>query len=560
MIQPSPEFLIARPSRAHNFWENLITVCGRSAPRLGMAPGFFSSVLLQRPRRGRGRAFLTSALIHSSAIFFLLHFPFSLLWERYFPPPQDLLAEVAMDPKREILYLPVLKTPGPGGKPGQGNRPGPVKRGGSTRVDLRFTAVSKPPAPDNKRQTILQPMKPPELRVPQDVPMPDLLLARVPVEAPQPPPLRKVSIASIRRPQPKPEPPKPKAPAPPAPQLPQPPAAAVELAVVRPPVLANLSPKLVLPQPPPPESISTDAPDGVETPAMVFPGLQSSVDLLSLSIHPGALDGPISLPFGNRQGEFSISPNGGEPGALGGGANGVDGAGSGGPGPGGDASAGPGHGSTGGGGGDSGFQGSVTIAPLENAGSLGELPAILRNWIFPVGEVPVVSRGGLVISAGPAGGGGLHIYGVLRGGKVYTTYLSMPDRSWVLEYSVIPSGKEAGARSGTITLSGDSSVTPPFPKQKFDFYRPASIPPRSTRRIVLHGVIREDGAVEDLKVLQGVQADSDELARLTFSQWKFRPASQGNQPIAVEILVGIPASGPAHPEPPGDSPLLTRTP
>jgi hypothetical protein len=521
--------------------------------------GFYSGVLLQRSRRGLKRSLLASGLLHGATVFFLLQFPFTPLWEQYFPPPRDILAEVASDPTREILYLPVLKTPGPGGKPGQGDRPGPVKKGGSTRLDLRFTAVSKPPAPDNRRQTILQPLQPPELRLRQDVPMPDLVLARVKVEAPQPPPKPVVPIASIRRPSPPLPRPKPPAPVVTSPQLPQPPVVS-ELTMVRPPTLANLSPKLALPEPPPPEPAPVEASAGEQAAAIAFPGLESTVDLLSLSIQPEALGGPVTLPAGQRYGEFSISPNAGPPGALGGAADGVEGAGTGGPGPGGDASVAPGSGTSGGGGGDSGFQGRVTIAPLESAGSLGELPAILRNWIYPVGEVPVVSRGGFVISAGPTGGGGLRIYGVLRGGKVYTTYLAMPERNWVLEYSVIPSGEEKAVRSGAIQLSMDNGLAPPYPKEKFDFYRPASVPQRGNRRIVLHGVIREDGAVEELKVLQGVHAEADELARVAFSQWKFRPASRGDQPVAVEILVGIPASGPSHPDPPGESPLATRAP
>ena len=557
MLQGSPEFLIPQRSRAHNFWDNLATMCETRSPRLEMVPGFYSRVLLVRPRWGLRRAFLTSVFFHSSVIFFLLYSPSAMLWDQYFPPTQLPLAVIAKDPRKEILYLPVLKIPGPGGKPGKGFQPGPIKRGGSPRVDLRFTAASNPPQPDNKRQTILQPPKPPQLRIPHEVPMPDLLLATVKVAVPQPPPKPRleVPIATIRRPQPKPPTP-PKA----VPQVPQPPAAVAELALIRPATIPNLSPKLVLPEPPPPDADPRDTLESLESPPMVFPGLESSVDLVSLSVNPDALNGLVSLPFGNREGEFSISPDGGEPAALGGSADGIAGAGWGVPGAGGDSSAGIGNGSTGGGGGDSGFSGSVTITPRENAGSLGELPAMLRNWIFPVGDVPVVSRGGFIISSGPTGGGGLRIYGVLRGGKVYTTYLSMPERNWVLEYSLKISDAAAGTRSGTIQLSMENGLAPPFPKQKFDFYRPASVPQRSTRKIVLHGVIREDGSVEDLKVLEGVQADADELARMAFSQWKFRPASRGNQPVAVEILVGIPASGPLRPAPESDAPLLTRAP
>src|SRR3989304_3516168 len=127
-------------------------MCETRSPRLEMVPGFYSRVLLVRPRWGLRRAFLPSALFFCSLVFFLL---FSL------PPPQLPLAVIAKDPRREILYLPVLKIPGPGGKPGKGIQPGPIKHGGSTRVDLRFTAASNPPPPDNQPQTTVQPPQPP---------------------------------------------------------------------------------------------------------------------------------------------------------------------------------------------------------------------------------------------------------------------------------------------------------------------------------------------------------------------------------------------------------------
>jgi TonB family protein len=58
--------------------------------------------------------------------------------------------------------------------------------------------------------------------------------------------------------------------------------------------------------------------------------------------------------------------------------------------------------------------------------------------------------------------------------------------------------------------------------------------------IILQGVIREDGSVGELKVLQGFHETVDQAALAAFSRWKFRPAQRSTKPIAVEILVGIP--------------------
>jgi outer membrane biosynthesis protein TonB len=58
---------------------------------------------------------------------------------------------------------------------------------------------------------------------------------------------------------------------------------------------------------------------------------------------------------------------------------------------------------------------------------------------------------------------------------------------------------------------------------------------------ILQGVIREDGSVAELKVLQGIQEEADQVAIAAFGRWKFKPALREDQPVAVEILVGIPA-------------------
>ena len=559
MTGPSPEFLIPRHPRFQNLWENLATVCCSRVPRLGMVPGPYSTVLLVQPRWGMRRAFLTSALCHTAAIVFLLYFPSAMLRDKYFVRTSHASPRTPLEHQKEVLYLPILQAAGPGGNPGRGTQAGPPKSGAGKRVDVRLTAVSKPPTPDNERQTILQAPESPSLRIPFEVRLPDLVLAKMEVPMPPPEPKLEAPTVSIRRPPPTPVPARPAPPPRPVAEVPKPPTDVAQLAYIRLPSPTNLAPRLTVPEPPPPEPLPRDAPEGPESLPIVIPGMADSVDLLSLSIDPAPLDGPVSVPFGNREGAFTVSPQAGEPGALGGTARGQSGAGVNGPGAGGDSSTGLGTGDSGGGG-ESGGTGSVTISVGEVGEGFGDLPATIRSWTFPVSNSPTISRGGFVISTGPTGGGGLRIYGVLRGGKVYTTYLPMPDRNWVLEYSLIASGASAGTRTREIQISTESTVAPPLPKEKFDFYRPASVAQGTGRNIVLQGVIREDGAVEDLKVLQGVQEDADLLARLAFSQWKFRPASQGGKPVAVEILVGIPARGPLRQEPERDGPLLTNIP
>lgn len=186
------------------------------------------------------------------------------------------------------------------------------------------------------------------------------------------------------------------------------------------------------------------------------------------------------------------------------------------------------------------------IEPLDGDSSGGILPEIIRKWLFPDDTPPVVRRGGFVISSGPVGGGGLRIYGVFKGGnKVYTSYLPMKNKDWVLEYTLGTDGNPPSeTRQGGMVAALQDSLAPPWPEKKFDFYRPPIAQERMNRTIVLRGKIGEDGTVKDLNVLQGLQEDVDRLALAAFSQWKFRPATRGGKPVGVEILVGIPAIGP----------------
>ena len=146
----------------------------------------------------------------------------------------------------------------------------------------------------------------------------------------------------------------------------------------------------------------------------------------------------------------------------------------------------------------------------------------------------------MVVSSGSGGGGGLSIYGVLRGDKIYTVYLSMPGKSWILQYCVRQSAPKADPGAHTVQVTMAPPLTPPGVIEQFDFHRLGEPPDPSNGMIVLHGILREDGTVSDLKVLQGVEAIRDAAASAAFARWKFKPALRAGAPVALEILVGIP--------------------
>ena len=163
---------------------------------------------------------------------------------------------------------------------------------------------------------------------------------------------------------------------------------------------------------------------------------------------------------------------------------------------------------------------------------------------------------------------------MLHGARVYTVYLLMPGKNWILQFCPAkPANGSAPVRISTLELQFEPPLTPPTAIEQFDFHRPgpmsaapsldpgsASLPaqagvlpasaPLATREsaarydmLVLHGMIAADGSVSDLTVLRGGDALVNEAASAAFRRWRFKPALQDGKPVAVEILVGIPNTG-----------------
>ncbi len=205
-------------------------------------------------------AFLTSILIQSSIVFFLLSVPFAAILSLLMGPPRARvhphMVVYEFHPLNLMDYLPEIKPPGHGKAPGRGAKQGARPRLGSSHFDPRVTIVSNPPNPDNFRLTLKTENVPPDIKPLQDLKVPDLIsggLAPAPeIAKPLPPPPEKTENPTLEKPNPAP-PPKPpetqvvvpqmKPLAPPAPPPP------VELAMQPHDIPA---PRLEVPPPPPP--------------------------------------------------------------------------------------------------------------------------------------------------------------------------------------------------------------------------------------------------------------------------------------------------------------------
>jgi Gram-negative bacterial TonB protein C-terminal len=425
-------------------------------------------------------------------------------------------------PQLKPANLPRLRPPGPGGRPGWGSLPNRLPRLASTVSHPNIMLNSKPAHPDNFRQTIYQPSSPPELRIAAEQKIPNLVWGH-PLENPKAPlipnPARPMNTSRKFSPAA-------------APSVRADPSSSL-MTFLRP---SDTKPRLAVPLATPVERINRGAGNSSGEASADAAGL------VLLGVDPAGTTGQFSLPQGNRWGEFSIARPGGGDGSMGGDPNGTPGGGTGNGGSGGDESTGLGTGGSGGGGGKSG----LVVSGSEDHGALEA--ALASGRIFPVAPPPLnVRRNTLVISAGPIGGGGLKVYGVLHCGKIYSIFLPMPGKNWSMQYcDKFASTQNASPsdRSATV-VQLQNYLRPPDVKldHRFDFQRVPVPLEKSNRLIVLKGVIAADGTVQRLTVYEGVLPEMDEAARIAFGRWQFRPAMRGGKPVEVEILVGIPPSG-----------------
>jgi Gram-negative bacterial TonB protein C-terminal len=523
-----------------------------------------------------GQSLTASFVVHCASLVLLLQFPYAAAMNKF---SHDSVS----DSQERIYYsisvldtakpLPRIQPRGQGAHPDAGQFPHLRPAIGSTASNRALAAVSNPLRPDNTRQTIVQPSSPPNLKITAELKLPNIIDGMVSSGPKAPSQLYAKMVKPI--------------------------AANRQLASVTAPTLAipapatplsylpdagNLSPRLpVTPLAAPSRSqVSTSA--SAPVPNIDTSGVSGAAadggGLFIMSVDPAPPSAQLALPPGNRSGAFSVSPEDGLIGSPSGTATGAYGGGSGAGDEGGDKSTGPGTGAEGGGGGPSASEGTISAKFIEGPAAMpGALdPAFAASMVFPVFSSMLPPRkNAFVVAAGPIGGGGLDVYGALHCGKIYTIFLSMPGKSWTLQYcehqdtpSVASSDKQSAS---TVSVSGGTSATPssttvtrsspataivlpsplvpPDPQARFDFKRLQVPQDKTGKMIVLKGTLQPDGTVDGLKVYQGVVPEMDEAARLAFARWKFNPAMRAGKPIALDILVGIsleaaPAPG-AHP-------------
>lgn len=270
----------------------------------------------------------------------------------------------------------------------------------------------------------------------------------------------------------------------------------------------------------------------------------NSSTLIALSATP-APPAPVAPQQGNLAARVSISPEGKRPGVPGGSPKGT--------------SAGTGvAGSTPGSGGGTGAGNNAGNGPIDisirggnppaNKGTSGlsatpnisaPTPHTLITKPEPRDDEPV-RTGPPNFTALPPGARPEQIF---ASKKIYKMQIEMPNLnsatgSWILNFTELRTDPNA-PRVPSADLNGPSPIRKVDPK-----YPPSLINEHVEGEVVLYAVIRRDGSVDSIQLVQGVDEELDKNAMNALSQWKFRPATRQGEPVDLEAIIHIPFHAP----------------
>ncbi len=413
----------------------------------------------------------------------------------------------------------------------------------------RQEILSVPPEPDNHHQTIVTP---PKVKLTHDLPLPNIV-AWTPVPAAQPIAASARPVSQLKVPQFDPQVVAPTAdvsqlksklqlPTLPQPSVVEPPLSPDQLKLQKRELnMAQLQPQVAAPKlPVPPQRAGGVGDNGAKNvpPAadvQNLPASQGQGQLIALGLSPADVRGPITVPSGNRSGEFHASP-GGKPDAPG--TPNVAGTGN-------NSSGGAGRGA------GNGLPPGITVgAPPPGAttsavaGTPAKSPASnpdmeVRKRLIAAAMKP--SLPGFrdrrppapppTLSEDPDASIEKRVFGT----KAYfSLIMNMPNLtsatgSWIIRFAELKESADKGLLTAPVATT---KVDPAYP--------PDVLRDHVEGTVTLYAVIRADGTVDDIKVLDSLDSRLDANAIRALSGWRFRPGTKNGQPVALEAVVQIP--------------------
>ena len=130
---------------------------------------------------------------------------------------------------------------------------------------------------------------------------------------------------------------------------------------------------------------------------------------------------------------------------------------------------------------------------------------------------------GVTVVATPSSGGAIRLYGVLKGDRVYTTYLDTTLGTVVLQFTDPTS--DTGAYS--------EELNAPEPIRK-------TLPPSTSHtRVVISCTIDREGNLKNLRAVDGRSSLLTVKLLPALQSWRFRPVLRGDKPIEVTAILGF---------------------
>jgi len=293
--------------------------------------------------------------------------------------------------------------------------------------------------------------------------------------------------------------------------------------------VAKLGPQVSAPKLPPAEQRSAGQPGGAAdngktaSAPPATPSLQGLGNgkpqgrMLALSIQPMDVSGSIEPPPGSRKGVFAAGPEGkaGAPGTptIAGGGEAV-------------------HGAPGKNGGHDPLEGIyVGPAPGPKAPVSGTPNQDLRKAFYAAMHAPSDIPHPSTAPSTPPTKIENQVFGTR---KSYAMVLNMPNLtsavgSWVVRYAELTPTQDKSDISAPVALN---KVDPAYPSEL--------IRDRVQGTVVLYAVIRSNGTVDSVRVLDSVDQRLDQNAVNALTRWRFRPGTKQGVPVDVEAVVQVP--------------------
>lgn len=133
------------------------------------------------------------------------------------------------------------------------------------------------------------------------------------------------------------------------------------------------------------------------------------------------------------------------------------------------------------------------------------------------------AKNGITIVASPRAGGGLNLYGALKGDRVYTIYLSTAAGTAIMQFA----DPDSAAHPYDADLAAPRAMRVNLP---------ADLQPS---RLLIACVVDSNGSLRHWHVLQADSGDFSAKILAALPDWKFTPAFRGGEAVAVNAILGF---------------------